>query len=305
MPKISVIIPVYNTEKYLKECLDSVLTQTFKDMEIICVNDGSTDNSAAVLNEYAQKDSRIKIVTQQNQGLSAARNSGLDVATGEWIYFADSDDAVPRDALLVLYTVAERSGCPIVASRNRLSIDQYHAMQESSISSSPSFDYRKWQGLKDFVCDHKVFSSSCNKLYAASLFATQRFKVGMLFEDWPVMSILFGKVENYATTEMPCYVYREDNQSITRSSFSEKKLLSYIQGVYMVYDAYKNSDKLNMARKRMAVAIKMLVNKVYRVKDNALNALLIQEMDALFVKHIISKKHLFWKTRWRLWLLRH
>ena len=96
MPKISVIIPVYNVEKYLAECLTSVVNQTFKDIEIICVNDGSTDNSPKILKEFAQKDSRIKIINQENQGLSAARNTGLDVATGEYVSFIDSDFTCSR-----------------------------------------------------------------------------------------------------------------------------------------------------------------------------------------------------------------
>ena len=96
LPKISVIIPVFNTEKYLKECLDSVTNQTFRDIEIICVNDGSTDNSLVILNEYAQKDNRIKIVTKGNGGLASARNEGLKYISGEFVYFLDSDDYIDK-----------------------------------------------------------------------------------------------------------------------------------------------------------------------------------------------------------------
>ena len=92
MPKVSVIIPVYNVEKYLKQCLDSVVNQTLKDIEIICVNDGSTDNSLEILEEYAQKDNRIIIISQENQGQSVARNIALEKATGEYVGFVDSDD---------------------------------------------------------------------------------------------------------------------------------------------------------------------------------------------------------------------
>lgn len=304
MPKISVIIPVYNTEKYLAECLDSVINQTFKDFEIICINDGSPDNSAIILSEYAQKDSRIKVITQANQGLSAARNAGLDAAQGEWITLLDSDDALPNYALEVLYNIAEKSGCKIAASRNRLSIEQYHVIK-NNVPEKLSFEYRKRKGLKDFVQDNKVFSSSCYKLYAASLFAHQRFRVGMFFEDWPVITILFGLVDEYATTDVPCYVYREDNQSITRSAFSVKKIDSYIQGVRMVYEVYRDTDKLQDARKRMVVALKMTVNKVYRAKDKELAAFLLEQMQKLFDEKIISKHDLPLKTRWRLWRLKY
>lgn len=99
MPKISVIIPVYNVEQYLRECLDSVVNQTLKDIEIICVNDGSTDNSLQILEEYAQKDNRIKIINKENRGLASARNKGLEYATGDLIYFLDSDDYIESDLL--------------------------------------------------------------------------------------------------------------------------------------------------------------------------------------------------------------
>ena len=92
MPKISIIIPVYKVEEYLPACLDSVLAQTFTDWEAICVNDGSPDNCGAILAEYAQKDSRIKVISQENQGVSVARNKALENAQGEYISFLDSDD---------------------------------------------------------------------------------------------------------------------------------------------------------------------------------------------------------------------
>lgn len=94
MPKISVIIPVYNAEKYLRECLESVINQTFKDIEIICVNDGSVDNSLEILNKYADKDERIKIISQENRGHSEARNTALKIMSGEYVYFLDSDDYI-------------------------------------------------------------------------------------------------------------------------------------------------------------------------------------------------------------------
>ena len=97
MPKISVIVPVYNVEKYLKECLDSIINQTFKDIEIICVNNGSTDSSCEILNEYAKNDNRIKIINSENIGVGNARNLGLQAVTGEYISFVDSDDFLNTD----------------------------------------------------------------------------------------------------------------------------------------------------------------------------------------------------------------
>ena len=99
MTKISAILPVYNVEQYIKDCLDSIINQTMDDIEIICVNDGSLDNSLQVLEEYAQKDARIKIISQENQGQGIARNNGLKIANGEYITFIDPDDWVDVDTV--------------------------------------------------------------------------------------------------------------------------------------------------------------------------------------------------------------
>jgi len=114
MIKVSVVIPVYNTYKYLPECLESVINQTLADIEIICINDGSTDFSSKILEEYASKDKRIKIISQNNQGLSCARNRGLEIARGEYIYFLDSDDKITLTALEELYDIAEKNKLDII-----------------------------------------------------------------------------------------------------------------------------------------------------------------------------------------------
>ena len=114
MCKVSVIVPVYNVEPYLEECLRSLLGQTLTDIEIICVNDGSTDNSGKILEKYRQNDDRIIIAWQKNSGLSAARNRGLDIAKGKYIYFCDSDDYLQTNALEYSYKLAEERGLEVL-----------------------------------------------------------------------------------------------------------------------------------------------------------------------------------------------
>ena len=110
MPKISIIIPVYNVENYLSECLDSIISQTLKDIEIICINDGSTDNSLKILQEYKTKDNRITIIDKKNEGSGIARNLGMAGAKGEYIYFADSDDWLADCSVLEkIYNAAEKN----------------------------------------------------------------------------------------------------------------------------------------------------------------------------------------------------
>ena len=114
MPKISVIVPVYNSEKYLPRCLDSIVNQTLEDIEIICVDDGSTDNSSKILQQYAARDKRIKFISQENQGLSITRNNGMALARGQYLSFTDSDDWIAADMYAKLYAEAERTNADIV-----------------------------------------------------------------------------------------------------------------------------------------------------------------------------------------------
>lgn len=119
MTKISVILPIYNVEKYLEDCLNSIINQTLNDIEIICIDDGSTDNSLAILNEYAKKDSRITILTQKNQGAAVARNKGLDIAKGEYLSILDSDDFFELNMLEQMYNKAINTDVDIVICKSR------------------------------------------------------------------------------------------------------------------------------------------------------------------------------------------
>lgn len=128
MPKVSVIIPVYNVEKFLQRCLDSVVSQTLSDIEIICVDDGSTDNSASVLADFAKKDQRIKVINQKNQGVSVARNNGIKQANGEYIGFVDSDDYIEPDFYEKLYQEAKKENADVA-----LTSIQYEKKEKSYI----------------------------------------------------------------------------------------------------------------------------------------------------------------------------
>ena len=121
---ISVIIPVYNVEKYLRDCLNSVINQTYKDLEIICINDGSKDNSLSILEEYAKKDKRIIIINKENAGVSAARNDGIEKSTGEYLFCLDSDDYIDKDFLEVFYNNAKQNNSDLVILSNFWGLDK-------------------------------------------------------------------------------------------------------------------------------------------------------------------------------------
>ena len=146
MPKISVIIPVYNVEKYLRECIDSIVNQTFKDIEIICINDGSVDSSLQILNEYAAKDKRIIVIDQKNSGAGAARNVGLRRAVGKYIIFFDSDDYMDACMLEHMYNTAEVNNASITICRSKTLFDD-----------TKRIELNKWSLVSEFIGNNERF----------------------------------------------------------------------------------------------------------------------------------------------------
>ena len=143
MSKVSVIIPVYNVEKYLRECLNSVVNQTLKDIEIICVNDGSTDNSLAILQEYAKNDKRIVLINQENKNAGAARNTGLAHATGEYLSFLDSDDFFELNMLEEMYNSAKENSLDIVIC----DYDKYNTVEKIYKAPKKTLTTDSWDGI--------------------------------------------------------------------------------------------------------------------------------------------------------------
>lgn len=295
MPVVSVIIPCYKTASYLPNCLESVLSQTFQDFEIITIDDGSPDQCGKILKEYAKKDSRIHVYTQENKGQSSARNTGLDHAQGEYLLFLDSDDQLPCYALEVLLTIAQTHKVPVVVSRsfgNSADNTNYHVTCHHD------------HIFESFVTDRKIYSSACNRLYHREVLQDLRFKEGIFFEDWPFQTILFSRISAYATTDLPCYIYVDDNISTVRSVFTQKKVESYLQGIRHIYDVFQHSPLLRLAQKRMAIATKMLINKTYKSKNRDLQHIVAHACYDLFKQNIVCRCDIPLKTRFRLWRMK-
>lgn len=179
---ISIIIPIYNVEKYLSQCLDSVINQTYKDLEIICVNDGSPDNSLKILEEYRKKDERIKIINQENQGLAGARNTGIDNAQGEFVFFLDSDDWLPLNAIELLYNKQKKENADIIiAGRNTITSKNEQKFLPRDYKEN--LDFKKY--IKKSFKDGSFRPSSCGKLYKKEIIKENKiyFPRGLLYED--------------------------------------------------------------------------------------------------------------------------
>ena len=246
--KISVVFPVYNVQKYLRQSLDSLINQTFSDFEIICVNDGSTDSSLEILESYARLDSRIKIITQENRGLSGARNTGIKIATGEYILFVDSDDWLELDALEKLAVHVDKFKSDITMFKLK-----YFNEDTSKFSSGPfttlevidsSLHNRNFNYLDVIDVLFKVSHTAANKLYKASFLEKfdVKFLDGYYYEDLEFFYRVFLKSQKASLLDEFIYFYRIRDNSITTKgdikSFDIFKILEITKSHLMEADIY-------------------------------------------------------------------
>ncbi|MBW8522426.1 glycosyltransferase [Chryseobacterium chendengshani] len=241
-PKVSVIVPVYNVEKYLAKCLGSLVNQTLQAIEILVVNDGSTDDSERIIQDYAQKfPEKIKAFNKENGGLSDARNFGIDQSTGEYIGFVDSDDYVTEKMFEEMLNLALIHQAEIVIC-NIQKVDEYgNTIQRlTQIPNMPEkIDLRN---------NFSVFSDlsyfACNKLFKKDLFSSKRFKRGVHFEDIQLIPQLLLKCETLAQTQNFHYQYLERTNSISKTH-TEKGLdiLSAVEDVEFFFKSSKYAEK--------------------------------------------------------------
>ena len=218
--KISVIVPVYNTGKYLRRCVDSIVNQTYKNLEIILVDDGSTDDSHAICDEYAKKDNRIKVIHKTNGGLSSARNAGLDSATGDYIAFVDSDDFVNKRSYEILISVLERDDSDISIMRF-LSFNQEDEIQK--FTDVTEYDCKEIKGvdyLKN-IFTRVVSESVCDKVFSKSIIGALRFDETKLNEDFLFLSQILLKNPQITYCDFCGYYYFKRAGSISRSGYNK------------------------------------------------------------------------------------
>lgn len=227
-PKISVIVPIYNVQDYLFDCLDSICNQTYKNLEIILINDGSTDDSLSIAKTFAEKDKRIILISQENKGLSGARNVGIDIATGEFICFVDSDDLLFGDAIFCLEKFITSTDSDIAIVSNYLLKDD--KLIRPILFKSDKVEIYNRDGLMDELAKcEKIQNYAWGKLFKASLFRDIRFPLGRYFEDQFIMMQIFNRANRGVFIDDPKYVYRYNGQSISHN-MSDKKLIDYGQG---------------------------------------------------------------------------
>lgn len=220
-PLVSVVVPVYNVEKYLRQCLDSVVAQTYGNLEILVVDDGSTDGSGAICDAYA--DGRIRVFHTENRGLSAARNYALDRARGAYIAFLDSDDWFEEDAIRTLMDTATATGADIVSCRFYW---EYVNKTCESFGSQDPFTVHGAEILKAEIIERSLSNVVWNKVYKAELFSSVRYPVGRVYEDCATTYRLLQKADRLVYIPACLIHYRMRDKSIS-NSHSMKSLIDY------------------------------------------------------------------------------
>lgn len=221
-PLISILLPIYNVEKFLPKCLNSILCQTYEKLEIILVDDGSPDNCATICDEYAKKDSRIKVIHQENMDVSGARNTALKAAKGNFITFVDPDDYVDKEYIKYLYEILKKNNCDISTCGETFvyedgTLKSHHEEEKCEI-------YTSYEALELMLYQKKVNNSPCGKLYKRELFKNIWYPLGKRYEDLGTTYKLFLNARNIAVGNKPYYYYFQSVNSIVRSTFNTKTL---------------------------------------------------------------------------------
>ncbi|MDR2901542.1 MAG: glycosyltransferase [Lactobacillales bacterium] len=228
MPKISLIMPVFNVGKYVLGAMQSVQNQDFKDFECICVNDGSADDSGTIMDDFCKTDKRFIPFHQENKGLSATRNFALAKAKGDYIFFIDSDDYIHPQTLSFLYTMAHKNpDADIITSGYVKTPKIYGETVFEKLDPQKIKADRSTDPLMSYIRGKKIKTQVWGELYKKELFKTLGFIEGIYFEDVPFTTMVMEKAKKIVITDAPLYYYFQTDSSIMRSNFTVKKAASY------------------------------------------------------------------------------
>lgn len=277
---ISIIIPVYNVEKYLKKCLDSVLEQTYKNLEIILVDDGSTDNSKTICDEYEKKDKRIKLIHKENGGLSDARNAGINIAKGEYITFVDSDDYISKDYVEYMYKMIKENnvklsicGIKAVWKNTKLNNEEIHT-KYMKLTAKETFG--------NLLFSEEIEISAYAKLYHKDLFKEIRFPKGKVYEDTAIIYKIIDLAKNVAYGDKKCYYYITRIGSISKQKVFNKNEEDYIKHTQeMLKYVLTNYPELEIAVYRFDIYSKFRILRMLmflKPRDKKREKMLIQQI---------------------------
>lgn len=249
--KISIIVPVYNTENQIRYCLDSILNQTYKNLEIIVVDDGTKDNAGIIAEEYSKKDDRIIVIHQENQGLSAARNAGLSVATGDYISFVDSDDVLKIDFYEYMIDVLKKEDYPEIVQASFLRIDEDNIENVENIleENEPEEEIKTMSNIEALEklygadqLEYVKFVVVWNKIYKKELYGSLRFPKGRNHEDEYTTYKAIYAAKRIAYSNRLVYGYIQTKKSIMRVGISQKRIDDTLEAYRQVYSYFKENN---------------------------------------------------------------
>lgn len=303
---ISIIVPVYNVEKYLNICIDSIVGQTYKNLEILLIDDGSQDSSGSICDSYAQIDKRVKVIHKENGGQSSARNVGMKYAKGEYIFFVDSDDYIEKKAIEVLIKTAKRTCADIVIADY---YTVYNNDNTSPIQIKEPISYQvldKIQALDRYIMEDW---GPWNKLYKWNVHQTVFFPEGRIHEDEAVMVDLLGRCEKVAVLDVKSYYYRKREGSTTSFQYSLKKMDWYYAWKRNVELVYKSYPKVKQkAVNKMLVTVFYNLDNLLRIGDreNCMEYYIEEIRDTvnLYYPEIRKNPYVRWTKKIRCIILR-
>ena len=265
-PLISVIVPIYKVENYIKQCIESIINQTYSNLEIILVDDGSPDNCGIICDEYVQVDSRIKVIHKQNGGLSDARNAGLIVFKGEYVVFVDSDDFMPKDSIEYMYNLAIENDADVVIGGSEKFDENTGKIIWSTYNGAENIQvFDKVEAMKDFFING---CASWARLYKRNVHKNVFFPVGEINEDEAIVLTILENCEKIVKSNKVVYNYRFRDNSITSVEFNTKKLVWYEhckKNLEYVSNNYPNL--VNVAKSRYYNSVVYFLDALSQVKN--------------------------------------
>lgn len=299
---ISVVVPVYNVEHYLKKCVDSICHQTYRNLEIILVDDGSTDCSGSLCDEFATSDSRISVIHKSNGGLSDARNAGMELASGEWWMFVDSDDYIAPDTAETLLLAAVENHCEIaVCNMMRIYED---GKQEPFYC--PVTEPTIWAGDQRFETLRQP--SVCNKLFRADLFKELRFPKRKFYEDTFVYHVLAHRANRIALTGLSGYYYLSRRESILGQSQFTDRYFDYVEAIHERAMFLFNHGVSRYGEEACLSLYAAIVNSTKNIRKTPQNAEHFQRMwewYELAYRNLMSSPDTSIKQKLRLFFLKY
>lgn len=265
---VTIVVPVYKVEKYIDKCINSILNQTYKNLEIILVDDGSPDTCGEICDNYAKQDIRIKVIHKENGGLSDARNAGIDIATGRFISFIDSDDYIDSEYIELLYRTIIKDKSDMAISSHK-AIYENGTILEKATGEESILDSK--EVLKRILYDDGIDLSAWAKLYKMELFKEIRYPKGRLFEDAATTYKLIDRCKSISIISKSTYNYVIRRSSITNENFSEKKMDLIISTEEMCnYVKKKYPDLEKASNRRLMYAYLSTLTQL--LKSNKRNA---------------------------------